>query len=172
MPHDGEDKKKEPEKKGKEPSTIANVFKAVGEVGAFLSSVSPGGGGGGGGGGAQMLPARVGGAPPKMTGGPSRTLPTGVVSPGPQQRPGHPALQTGFSFPTKQARTGAIVAGAMQNLQQIVGHYKQKEFNKTKRIQQQLTLSRVKCYYSVTVLPCKCEFVGHATEPAGNLSPA
>lgn len=118
------------EKKEKKSDKAKNIFEAIGAAGKFLSSVSPGGGGG-----VQMIPGQVGGAPQQLAfPGPGATMPQQVQAPGPGPRPQHPAFQTGFSFPTKQARTGAVVAGAMQNISEVVSRWKQSRFQRKRAL--------------------------------------
>ncbi len=120
MPHNGEEEKKKPPEK--KPDRTNDIFKAISAAGQFLSNVSPGGGGG-----VQMIPGQVGGAPQQLARpfpGPGAAMPQQVRAPSPGPRAGHPAFQMGTSFPTKQARTGAVVSGAIQNITQAVSRWK------------------------------------------------
>lgn len=103
----------------------------------------------------QLTPAIVGGAPPQLAGGPPMQgamtpgmggmggmMPTGGAPPpsvaqqfpqkGPESyptpRPG--GFETGFEFATKAGKNAAIVSGAISNIGQAVGKFKQQAFDK------------------------------------------
>lgn len=80
----------------------------------------------------EPVPARVGGAPPQLSTPPFSTAGAGAMS-APQAAvapsPGVPtvgALRTGVEFNTQGGRTGAVVAGSIQNIAEAVHGFAQK----------------------------------------------